>query len=167
VHISWQDAMAYCKWAGKRLPTEAEWELAAKTLKQNKYGWGNNVFNENAANIWQGIFPNSNTLIDGYFTTAPIQHYLPNAFGLYDMSGNVWEWCADWMQEDYYASLKEGDKNVCGPYTTNTPNNLMMKVIKGGSFLCHASYCSGYRAARRTSNSWESSSNHLGFRCVK
>jgi formylglycine-generating enzyme required for sulfatase activity len=171
VQVSWEDAMAYCKWSGKRLPAEAEWEWAAKSGKrQYKFAWGNSEFDEHspAANIWQGRFPDHNTLLDRYFTTAPVQSFPPNSLGLYDLSGNVWEWCADWMDAGYYSGF-EGQTaiNPGGPVDGAATSHPWQKVIKGGSFLCHASYCTGYRTARRSSNGWDSGSNHTGFRCVK
>lgn len=171
VHVSWEDAMAYCKWAGKRLPTEAEWERAAKGILLNaKYSWGNQELDNDflPANIWQGNFPFQNTLSDGYFTTAPVKSFAPNALGIYDMSGNVWEWTADWMDANYYDALSSHtSNNPTGPADPASTTHPFQKVLKGGSFLCHESYCTGYRVARRSSNGWESSSNHIGFRCVK
>lgn len=170
VHISWEDAMAYCKWSGKRLPTEAEWEWAAKGgVQQAKYGWGNKSFSGDVlpANTWQGSFPATNTAADGFATAAPVQSFQPNSFGLYDMSGNVWEWTADWMDAGYYNTLPETSSNPIGPTDGSNTTHLYQKVLKGGSFLCHASYCTGYRVARRSSDGWDSGTNHIGFRCVK
>lgn len=170
VHVSWEDAMAYCKWSGKRLPTEAEWEWAAKGGNVNaKYGWGTAELKEGfyPANIWQGTFPNKNTAEDGFVTAAPVKSFAPNGFGLYDMSGNVWEWTADWMDANYYQSLEGLTNNPVGPADGAGTTHPYQKVLKGGSFLCHASYCTGYRVARRSSSGWDSGSNHIGFRCVK
>lgn len=170
VHVSWEDAMAYSKWAGKRLPTEAEWEWAAKTPLQNKYAWGNKELHNEflPANIWQGNFPYNNLMLDKYFTTSPVQSFNANPNGLYDMSGNVWEWAADWMDANYYSTIGNETKlNPTGPADGGTTTHPYQKVLKGGSFLCHESYCTGYRVARRSSSGWESSSNHIGFRCVK
>jgi formylglycine-generating enzyme len=171
VHVSWEDAMAYCKWSGKRLPTEAEWEWAAKGKNANaKYAWGDTELSNQflPANTWQGIFPTHNSLADGFFSTAPVQSFAPNANGLYDMSGNVWEWCADWMDAGYYQALSgETPTNPTGPQNGAATSHPHQKVLKGGSFLCHVSYCTGYRVARRSSNGWDSGSNHTGFRCVK
>lgn len=169
VHVSWEDAMAFCKWAGKRLPTEAEWEWAAKTKQQYQYGWGSQKLDNEftPANIWQGNFPYNNTMTDQFFTTSPVKTFAANANGLYDMSGNVWEWCADWMDANYYATLTDAVKNPVGPTDGGATSHPYQKVLKGGSFLCHASYCTGYRTARRSSNGWDTGSNHTGFRCVK
>lgn len=170
VHISWEDAMAYCKWSGKRLPTEAEWEWAAKGgVKNAKYAWGNEELKDGfyPANIWQGHFPDKNTADDKYVETAPVKSFAPNGFGLYDMSGNVWEWTADWMDANYYSTLGKSTGNPIGPADGGNATPPYQKVLKGGSFLCHSSYCTGYRVARRSSNGWDSGSNHIGFRCVK
>jgi formylglycine-generating enzyme required for sulfatase activity len=170
VQISWEDAMAYCKWAGKRLPTEAEWEWAAKgKSKHAKYGWGNQELSDDfiPANIWQGNFPYNNLVQDKFYTTAPVQSFTANDNGLFDMSGNIWEWCADWMDANYYKTLSDKTINPVGPADGGTTTHPYQKVLKGGSFLCHSSYCTGYRISRRSSSGWESSSNHIGFRCVK
>jgi formylglycine-generating enzyme len=169
VQVSWEDAMAYCKWNGKRLPTEAEWEWAAKGQNTTaKYAWGSQELSGSflPANIWQGVFPNNNVLTDGFFTAAPVASFTANGNGLYDMSGNVWEWCADWMDAGFYASSTTTE-NPVGPADGGATTHPYQKVLKGGSFLCHASYCSGYRVARRSSNGWDTGSNHTGFRCVK
>lgn len=170
VQVSWEDALAYCKWSGKRLPTEAEWEWAGKGgTPAARYGWGINELADDyqPANIWQGNFPYQNAALDGYVTTAPVQSFQPNGYGLYDMSGNVWEWTADWMDAGYYNTAESSQPNPTGPTDGGHTTHPYQKVLKGGSFLCHASYCSGYRVARRSSNGWDSGSNHIGFRCVK
>ncbi len=172
VHIAWEDAMVYAKWAGKRLPTEAEWEWAARGGKKNMvYPWGNESVNEGEpkANFWQGSFPYENQLIDGFMTTAPVKSFPPNDYGLYEMGGNVWEWCSDWLDIDFYKKKNASQKNTKGPTIAYNPFNPYQqeKVIRGGSFLCNDGYCSGYRNARRMGSSPDTGLNHTGFRCVK
>ncbi|MFK7808908.1 MAG: formylglycine-generating enzyme family protein [Saprospiraceae bacterium] len=172
VQIAWEDAAAYAKWVGKRLPTEAEWEWAARGGKENTvYPWGNEDVNEGEpkANFWQGVFPYENKLTDGYLTAAPVKSYPANSYGLYEMSGNVWEWCADWLDFNYYASDSATKANNKGPSRAFNPGMPYQqeKVIRGGSFLCNDSYCSGYRNARRMGSSIDTGLNHTGFRCVK
>jgi len=172
VHISWEDAMAYAKWANKRLPTEAEWEWAARGGKQNMiYPWGNENVNEGKpkANFWQGNFPYKNIMSDGYLTSAPVKSFAPNDYGLYDMSGNVWEWCSDWLDMEFYKKTAAQKSNTKGPTVGFNPYNPYQqeKVIRGGSFLCNDNYCSGYRNARRMGSSPDTGLNHTGFRCVK
>lgn len=170
VQISWYDANAYCKWAGKRLPTEAEWEWAARGgLSNNIYPWGNEGIDQGKikANTWQGSFPEKNTLRDHFYNTAPVKSFAPNAYALYDMAGNVWEWCSDYYKNDYYKT--SSTKNPKGPSDSFDPDEPYAKkrVIRGGSFLCNDSYCSGYRVARRMKSTEDSGLEHLGFRCVK
>lgn len=160
VHTSWNDAVAYAHWARKRLPTEAEWEYAARGgLTQKRYPWGDELTPRGRfrCNIWQGSFPNSNTREDGYDGTAPAQSFTPNGYGLYNMSGNVWEWCQDWFGTAFGA---EKFIDPTGPACGST------RVIRGGSYLCHDSYCNRYRVAARSHNAPDSSAGNLGFRCA-
>ena len=146
VHVSHADAEAFCRWAGRRLPTEAEWEYAARGgLEQARFPWGDELTpgGEHRCNIWQGTFPDENTAADGYAGTAPVTAFAPNGFGLYNVAGNVWEWTADWFDERREA-----------------------RAIRGGSYLCHHSYCNRYRVAARSSNTPDSSVGNTGFRCV-
>ncbi|HEU0038459.1 MAG TPA: formylglycine-generating enzyme family protein [Verrucomicrobiae bacterium] len=170
VHIAWDDAVACCKWAGKRLPTEAEWEFAARGgLDRKRYVWGDELTpgGKWLANIWQGSFPLKNTLEDGFRGTAPVASFPPNAYGVYDMAGNVWEWCADWYLPDYYAHTPA--KNPPGPDTSFDPNEpgAMKRVQRGGSFLCNEVWSSGYRPSYRMKNSPDTGMQHTGFRGVK
>jgi formylglycine-generating enzyme len=172
VHISWFDANAYAEWAGKRLPTEAEWEYATRGINQNNiYPWGNDPVTPDKANYWQGEFPYNDLGTDKFNGIAPVKSFPANTFGLYDMAGNVWEWTADWYHADYYsmAARKAVSINPSGPDTSYDPMEpgIPKKSIRGGSYLCNDSYCAGYRASARMKSSPDSGMLHLGFRLVK
>ena len=172
VHVSWEDANEYCKWAGKRLPTEAEYEYASRGGLVNEiYSWGNQKVNDGnlKANIWEGVFPKSNTLKDKFYYASPVKSFSPNNYGLFDMAGNVWEWCSDWYHANYYSMLpKDGVVDPKGPQKSYDPVDPYSekKVVRGGSFLCNDSYCSGYRNSARMKTTPDSSSLHTGFRTV-
>ncbi len=173
VQVSYEDALAYCDWANRRLPTEAEWELASRAGSYGTiYNWGDDesVLKEKA-NTWEGEFPVENTIADGFELRAPVKSYPPNAYGLYDMAGNVLEWTSDWYNTNYYKEIKDRNTvliNPAGAEAPFTPNNPLAKerVIKGGSFLCSASYCASYRVSARMGSSMDSSLEHTGFRTV-
>lgn len=161
VHISWKDARAYCRWAGLRLPTEAEWEYAARGgLEQKRFPWGDErePRGEHRMNVWQGSFPSHNSLEDGWLGTCPVDAFRANAYGLHNTSGNVWEWCSDWFARD------AAPAECCSP---TGPRRGEAKVIRGGSYLCHDSYCNRYRVAARSSNTVSSSTGNMGLRCAR
>ena len=161
VHVSWNDAKAYCQWSGTRLPTEAEWEMAARGgLEHAIYPWGDELTpgGEHRCNIWQGDFPDRNTADDGYAGTAPVHAFPANDYGLHNAAGNVWEWCEDYFSPRYHRITTARDPLHAEP----SPN----RSLRGGSFLCHESYCNRYRVAARSSNTPDSSASNIGFRVV-
>lgn len=174
VHIAHEDAAAYAEWAGKRLPTEAEWEYASRGGAHQSFAWGEELTPEGQylANFFQGTFPGGNTTQDGFEKTAPVKSYPPNAYGLYDMIGNVWEWTSDWYRPDTHLQNKKKAITVCrnptGPESSYDPQEPQVpkRVIKGGSYLCSDQYCSNYRPSARMATAIDSGQEHLGFRCV-
>jgi len=166
VHVSWNDAQVYCRWAGRRLPTEAEWERASRGgIEGARYPWGNDLMDGAAwrTNIWQGIFPTENTGEDGWLSTAPVRSYVPNGFGLWQTVGNVWEWCQDTYDPRAYRA-RAGQQTASNPLIDN---GSAAHVLRGGSFLCHDSYCNRYRNSARSSNTADSSMSNAGFRTVE
>lgn len=161
VHVDHNDTLAYCAWAGLRLPTEAEWEYAARGgLQGKRYPWGDDLTpdGDHRCNIWQGKFPVHNTVEDDHRGTAPAESFEPNGFGLYCVAGNVWEWCSDWWTTEH---------PLAGARDPQGPADGQMRVMRGGSYLCHKSYCNRYRLAARTNNDPSSCSGNIGFRCAK
>lgn len=175
MHVAYEDAMAFAHWAGKRLPTEAEWEFAARGgLTGKPFVWGDH-FRPDArwmANTHQGSFPQNDTAIDGYAGIAPVGQFSPNGYGLYDMAGNVWQWTSDWYRSDYYEQLASAGgvaHNPQGPAASFDPSEpgAKKRVHRGGSFLCTDQYCSRYMVGTRGKGETSTGTNHLGFRCVK
>jgi formylglycine-generating enzyme required for sulfatase activity len=161
IHVSWNDAQAYCAWTGTRLPTEAEWEYAARGgTAGSPFWWGHDLTpgGKHRMNVWQGKFPQRNSAADGYAGTAPVGAYLPNPFGLYNMTGNVWEWCADWFDPGAYSTT---DRMHPAPAAGTS------RVMRGGSYLCHRSYCNRYRVDSRSANTPDSSTGNIGFRVAR
>lgn len=162
VHISWHDAIAFCTWAGKRLPSEAEWEYASRGgLEQKIYPWGDELEpnGQHLCNVWQGDFPHQDTGDDGFTAPCPVDSFAPNGYGLFTITGNAWEWCHDWFHPTFHVTATR--HNPVGPLDGST------KVMKGGSYLCHRSYCNRYRVAARTSNTPDSATTNITFRCVR
>jgi formylglycine-generating enzyme len=169
VHVSWRDATAFAAWAKKRLPTEAEWEFAARAgLDQKRYVGGDALPDEPSANIWQGEFPTLDTARDGHRGTAPVRAFAANGFGLYGMSGNVWEWCQDWYRADAYGDGKALRIDPAGPVRGFDPDepDVQKRVMRGGSFLCSDAYCLGYLPGTRMKSTPDTSLCHTGFRCA-
>lgn len=174
VHIAYADAEAYCQWAGKRLPTEAEYEYAARGgLKGKRYAWGDDLKSGKRwmANIWQGKFPTQNAAQDGFQGTSPVRAFPANGYGLYDMGGNVWQWTSDWYRPDTYTqdAAKGSVRNPRGPATSHDPDEpgIAKRVQRGGSFLCSDHYCTRYLVGSRGKGAIDSAGSNVGFRCVK
>lgn len=171
VHVTYSDAEAYCRWAGKEVPTEAQFEYAARGgYDKKKYSWGDQPrhFTEPLANVWQGEFPYENDNLDKFVSTSPVGSFAPNGYGLYDMSGNVWEWVSDWYHPAYYANGPVENPTGVSERESFDPREpgIAKKLLKGGSYLCSENYCTGYRPSARMPNDPNSSTGHIGFRCA-
>ena len=162
IHVTWDDAVAFCGWSGTRLPTEAEWEYAARGgLDRRKFPWGDELEPDgrHMMNVFQGSFPAQNLCADGFAGTAPVRSFEPNGYGMFEMTGNVWEWCADWFHPGTYSPTPRS--NPTGPPTGTH------RVMRGGSYLCHHSYCTRYRVAARSANTPDSATGNIGFRVAR
>lgn len=167
VHVSHDDALAFCAWAGKRLPFEAEWEKAARGgIEGQRFWWGDEEIPARGpcANVWQGSFPDRNDMSDGYYGLAPVDAFPANGYGLHNMAGNAWEWCADWFMPRRFPIVADRSQAIAMP---RGPHTGELRAMRGGSYLCHPSYCWRYRNAARSASSPDSTTGHIGFRCVR